>query len=214
MDERDLMDAQVRVLFHLDAAGHLLSANEAEEQAPPAPRFFLVRMRGGNVWLSRHDLPAGVLREVDRLSRREPVAADFSGVRPATYEAIWAVLQANAPIITEYFGASYVFPDGLRPPRGVTAVSQANASVLQGPMERFVARLRADQPCWAIVEDGVALSVAYTWRWTVGAAAVGVYTLEGYRGRGYAVAVAAAWGCAMRRAGRLALYGHEWDNAA
>ncbi len=37
---------------------------------------------------------------------------------------------------------------------------------------------------------------------------------EGYRGRGYAVAVAAAWGCAVRRTGRLALYGHAWDSAA
>lgn len=160
MDDRDLMDAQVRVLFRLDPVGRLASANE--EHAPPAPRFFLGRTRRGNVWLSRHDLLPEVAQELDRLGRREPVAADFSGARPATYEAMRVVLQADASVVAEYFGASYVFPDGVDSPRGVTAVSPAQASVLQGPMGRFAARLRADQPCRAIIENGVALSVAYT----------------------------------------------------
>ncbi len=212
MNDRELMDVQVETLFRRDPDGRLVSANE--EHAPPVPRFFLGRMRHANLWLSRHDLPANIVRELDRLGWREPVAPTFSGARPATYEAIRATLQADAPIVAEYFGASYVFPDSANAPRGIVAVSPAQAALLQGPMERFVARLRTDQPCQAIVENGVALSVAYTWRWTGCAVAVGVYTLEGYRGRGYASAVVAAWGAAMRRAGRLAFYGHAWDNAA
>jgi len=212
MNDHELMDVQVETLFRRDPDGRLMSANE--EHAPPAPRFFLGRMRHANVWLSRHDLPADIARELDCLGRREPVAADFLGVRPVMYDAARTVLQARAPIVAEYFGASYVFPPGMGLAPGVVAVSPAQASVLRGPMERFAGHLHADQPCVAIVEGGVALSVAYTWRWTERAAAVGVYTLEGYRGRGYAAAVAAAWGCAVRRTGRLALYGHAWDNAA
>lgn len=212
MNDRELMDVQVETLFHLDLDGRLVSANE--KHALPAPRFFLGRMHRTNLWLSRYDLPEEIARNLDHVGRSEPTAANFSGAQPSLYQEMRAILQAHAPIQTEYFGASYLFPDQPAPAPGVVVLSSAQASALQGPLERFVDRLHADQPCVAVVEGDMALSVAYTWRWTKRAAAVGVYTLEDYRGRGYATAVAATWSYLIHRTGRIALYGHAWDNAA
>lgn len=154
------------------------------------------------------------MRELDGLGQCEPAVADFSGALPIIYEAVKAVLQAHAPIRAEYFGPSYVFPDGMDPPPGVVALSPAQAPALQGPLERFGPRLSSDLPCMAIMVRDAVVSLAYTWRWTGRAAAVGVYTLEGYRERGYAAAVVAAWAYAVQRTGRLSFYGHAWDNGA
>jgi hypothetical protein len=125
-----------------------------------------------------------------------------------------ATLERQAPIRAEYAGPSYIFPNEMNPPSGIVTVSLEQVSALVGPLARFAPRLRGDQPCMAVLEDGVVLSLAYTWRWTSRAAAVGVYTLEGYRGSGYAAAVVAAWGQAVQRTSRLPLYGHAWDNVA
>jgi putative hydrolase of the HAD superfamily len=212
VDDRTLSALQVETLFNLDPTGRLLSVNEAP--APPAPRFYLGRMRHANRWHSRYDLPVDVAQELDCLGGCEPLISDFSGARPVMYEAARAALERQAPIRAEYTGPSYVFPSEMKPPSDIVTVSLEQTSALVGPLARFAPRLRGNQPCMAVLEDDVVLSLAYTWRWTNRAAAVGVYTLEGYRGKGYAAAVVAAWGQAVQRTSRLPLYGHAWDNVA
>jgi hypothetical protein len=87
-----------------------------------------------------------------------------------------------------------------------------DASVLRGSLALLASCLPADQVCLAVIAGGVALTIAYIWRWTRRAAAVGVQTLEDYRGRGNATSVVAAWGRAIQLSGRVPLYGHAWAN--
>jgi len=70
------------------------------------------------------------------------------------------------------------------------------------------------QPCVAIVADGRLASLCFSSRNTPIAAEAGVNTLEEFRGRGYAPAVVAAWGQAVRAEGRIPLYSTSWDNLA
>ncbi len=65
-----------------------------------------------------------------------------------------------------------------------------------------------------MVRDGAAVSVCFSARIGTGAAAAGVETLPDFRSRGYATAVTAAWGAAIREAGRIPLYSTAWENLA
>ncbi|MGH2391364.1 MAG: GNAT family N-acetyltransferase [Chloroflexota bacterium] len=69
-------------------------------------------------------------------------------------------------------------------------------------------------PCFAAVHAGEAVSVCFSSRVGVRAEAAGVETLPAFRGRGYASAVTAAWGAAIREASRIPLYSTSWDNLA
>jgi predicted GNAT family acetyltransferase len=62
--------------------------------------------------------------------------------------------------------------------------------------------------------DGHAISVCFCARRSQLAAEAGVETAVGYRGRGFASRVSAAWARLIRRSGRLPLYSTSWSNTA
>src|ERR1051325_3107058 len=72
LTDSELMSIHVRALFTHDAAGRLLSVNEPDGAAAPAPRLFLGRTRTGAVWRFRADLPKGLVRGLDLLCADEP----------------------------------------------------------------------------------------------------------------------------------------------
>jgi predicted GNAT family acetyltransferase len=49
---------------------------------------------------------------------------------------------------------------------------------------------------------------------TAQVAEAGVYTVESYRGRGYAAETVRGWAAAIRAMGRLPLYSTSWANTA
>ncbi|MDQ3920056.1 MAG: GNAT family N-acetyltransferase, partial [Acidobacteriota bacterium] len=65
-DERELMDAHVRALFTHDARSRLLLVNEPGGGGA-APRLYLGRTRGGNVWRFRADLPDALVEKLEAL---------------------------------------------------------------------------------------------------------------------------------------------------
>jgi len=212
MTESDLqlMEIQVETLYRCDEVGRLRCINEPGD--PPAPRFFMGRTPQGNLWRFRHDLPAEIAQQLEALCRSEPVGADLAHA-PLRYDAIRAVLQAQAPIEEEFRGPAYRIPDGVQPPSGVLLVSEANEHLLQ-PWFPELLPVAQQQTVAAVIEEGAAVAVCFCARLTSRAAEAGVETAPAFRSRGYATAAVAGWAAEIRRRGRIALYSTAWDNLA
>ncbi len=209
-DDLATLDRQIATLFRLDGAGDLLAINEPDGRT--APRLFLGRTATGNRWHLRHDLPADLRDELARILATEPIATDLAAP-PGTAAALRAALAAHAPLVNEWGGPAWYFPDVL-PVAETQTVVLTDAAPLQRTFPGWAADFATSQPGAAILHDDKAVAVCFSARTSADAAEAGVNTLPEWRGRGYARAVVAAWAGAVRAAGRIPLYSTSWDNAA
>lgn len=207
----DLIKLQAAILFRYDPAGRMLCTNEAD--ATPAPRLFLGRTTAGNVWRFRYDLPDSLIRDLERLLRAEPVATDLT-LPPETLPDVADALNAHAPIQQISMGPAWRFPGTLAPPQEVTLVSGSNVGALRNHFPWAVTEWKDVQPCLAAIVDGDAVSLCFSSRTSINAAEAGVETAPAFWGRGYATAVVAAWGRAIRASNRIPLYSTSWENLA
>jgi RimJ/RimL family protein N-acetyltransferase len=211
-----LMRLQVPALYVLDQDGRLRYIGEpgyAEDELDPAPRFFMGRTAEGNVWAFRHDLPDGVVRELEELCALEAPLTVKTPPKQSVH--IKAVLKAHQPITAEERGPAYWLP-GEAEAGPAVLITEANADLLEAhfPWRRTSRAGFAHGPVVAALEDGVAVSLCFCSRFTPQAAEAGIETLEAARGRGHATAAAALWAKAVRQTGRLALYSTSWGNLA
>ncbi len=94
-------------------------------------------------------------------------------------------------------------------------LTAGNAHLLRGgDLEPWVEDIGQSEPLVAIVQEDSAVSVCGSVRITPEAHEAGVETSANARGRGFAVAVVAAWAQAVRALGAEPLYSTSWDNAA
>jgi RimJ/RimL family protein N-acetyltransferase len=214
-----LIDIQISTLFVADPDGRLRYIGEPgyeESELDPAPRFFMGRTKAGNLWRFRHDLPADLVRALDRVCRSEPITANLAD--PAMHTAeIRAALHAHAPITHEQRGPAYWIRDSVQASSAqVILVSEPNAHLLEA---NFPWKLTSPSgfktgPVMAAVVQGHAVSICYCSRLTALAAEAGVETVEAARGHGYASAAVAGWASAVRQRGLLPLYSTSWANVA
>lgn len=221
LTDLELLELQTAALFVADLDGRLRFVREpGEEEAglPAAPRLFLGRTPGGNVWRFRHDLPAALVREIEDLCRTEPVLLGYTGAadEPRNAAAIRSLLAAHAPITAQARGPAYRLPGGLPVPDGVVLISEENAHLLEGHFAWAITSRSGFRfaPVAAAVERGSAVSIGFCARLTASVAEAGVVTAQGHRGHGHAGAAVAGWAAAMRRLGRLPLYSTQWENLA
>ena len=205
-----LMHIQAETLYRYDTDGRLRCINEPGD--PPAPRFFMGRTAQGNLWRFRHDMPATIVQQIEALCDSEPASAP-TGHPPLHYDAIRAILLAQAPIETEFRGPAYRIPDSLEPPPGIVLISEANQQLLERWFMDWLP-VTPEQTAAAAVEAGVAVAICFCSRLTSRAAEAGVETAAPFRRRGHAAAAVAGWAAQLRRRGRLALYSTSWDNLA
>lgn len=213
--DSQLMSIHVATLFDSDADGRLRYVREPGDPYAP-PRFFMGRTLRGNVWHFRYDLPDELIRDLEHLSRSEPVAVDLMRP-PQTRAAIRAALQAHAPITSEFRGPAYLIPERVRTSAEVVLITRANGHLLQTGFPWRLRRWPADidiGPITAVVVEGSAVSICFCARLSQVAAEAGVETLEAMRGRGYATAAVAGWAVAIRQRGLLPLYSMSWENIA
>jgi len=133
---------------------------------------------------------------------------------PAIVDRLRAALSVHAPVTEVWVGSAWRFPETLPVPEGVTAIDRKNAAFLREHFPYTAAHLDQEEPCFAVIEEGVAVSVCRSVRVTPQVAEAGVDTVEGFRGRGYAVRVVGAWASAVRESGLIPLYSISSDNLA
>jgi hypothetical protein len=213
MDDHALMNLYADTLFTYDARGRMLYSNEPRvQERRPAPRLFLGRTRAGSVarfGASVSNTLAKRLAEIiDRLPPVDPR-------EPATpFTEIEELLKQDAPIIKTEAGPIYHFPAAIRSQGEAIRLTEANIEVVRHTYPSFVEEFRDWSPCFVALDQGRAVSICMSSRVTPDADAAGVDTLPAFRGRGYAAAATAAWGAAVREAGRVPFYSTWWDNMA
>jgi len=210
----ELMSIHVRALFTCDPESRLLFINEPGITIAPAPRLFLGRTRTANIWRFRADLPESLSQELDLLCADEPpVSTDFKEM-PRHAERYKRLLEKHAPIKSVSNGPAYYFSADIGPSRQPVDVTEKDAMSLRLGFEELIEELADWQPFVALIVDVHAVSVCRSVRITPEAHEAGVDTLPDFRGRGYAVDVAAAWASRVRARGAIPLYSTSWENDA
>ena len=168
---------------------------------------------GQRAVLVKHLEPKAIHKEIETLVEREPLPYSLEDPPREQFTIIHALRRHNA-VIDVHRGPAYAFLGPIPVVSGILPLGPAQAAYLHPALATLAPELASRQPCFAAVEDGVAVSVCYSARTGAQAAEAGVETVEAYRGRGHATRVAAAWAAAVRAQGLLPLYSTSWENAA
>ena len=213
VSNKELMKIQVEVLFTQDENGCLQRINEPTGDVKPAPRFFFGYTNEGSICRFRHDLPDNVIAQLKEVAATEPIHINSQKI-PRSHRQFEDILQSHAPIERVWVGPAYRFPEHITPPTNVVRLSCENAGLLKKGFAEMVSELNSSQPYLAIIEDSQAVSICQSVRLSSRAHEAGVDTRVGYRRRGYATSVVAAWALAVRALNRIPLYSTSWDNVA
>jgi hypothetical protein len=202
----------------LDHRGRITSTREPE--AVRGPLFTLTRGELSCAWAIRDDVAADVADELDRLARDEPPTWDFRAP-PRHAQRYIALLGARIAAgglaetkTRQSDGPAFQFPEALPPSGAIVEVHDEETLQrhFRGWMPGEIAGGRS--PALAIVDGGHPVSICFCARRSDVAAEAGLDTAEGYRGRGYAPRVTAAWARAIRASGLIPLYSTGWANKA
>jgi GNAT superfamily N-acetyltransferase len=208
----ELLEIHARTLHTYDAAGRLLAINDGGRK--PAARFFLGWTARDSIWRVRGDLPADLVARLGELIAAEPPGGELDRP-PACLAAVRAALAAHAPVAgTDEGGPAYCFPEDIAEPAGVVAVTPANAEVLRRWLPEWLPDAATGLPIRAVLVDGAAVAICACARLPSEATEAGAETHPAFRGRGYAVAAAAAWARAVRERGIIPLYSTGFSNIA
>lgn len=211
--DSDWLDLHLDALFVHDERGRIVTRNALDRG--PAPRFFLGRTPDGNRWRFRHDLPDALVSRLEASCQEEPPTADLRS--PLRHEQRYrALLAGHGPEAEAWSGPAYRFPEALPPTAlDVVRLTAGDAHLLRGgDLEPWLEDIGHSEPLVALVREDRAVSVCGSVRISPEAHEAGVETSAGARGRGFAVAVVAAWARAVRQLGAEPLYSTSWDNAA
>lgn len=197
--------------FLFDEENRILSTREPGG-GTRGPLFTLVRGPGACAWAVRVDVPDAIAKEIGELARDEPPGVDFA--EPPAHAARYIALLQSGNSLSQSGGPTFVFPDEVAEPDGVTFVEDERQLGVHfsGWVEGEIAAGRS--PVAAVVQGGAPVSVCFCARRSDDAAEAGVETAEASRRRGFARSATAAWALAVRRSGRVPLYSTSWSNRA
>lgn len=214
MDDYALMRIRADTAFTYDGRGRMLRSNEPrEEERRPAPRLFIGCTAGGHVVRVGATVPDAVAGRLKAIVERQSPVGDLR-LPPAALARVRELLARDAPVTTEGGGPAYRFSAWIAQSGEVVRLTDANRMLARDTYPWLYDEVGDWQPCFAMVRDGATVSVCFSARIGVQAAEAGVETLPEFRGRGYASAVTAAWGAAVRADGRIPLYSTAWENVA
>jgi hypothetical protein len=220
----DLLTLDAAATFAHSGTGRILRENDPDRS--PGPRLFLAGCPGGNLLRLRHDVGEATAARIRALLEDEP-AWDDPDIRPACLSELAGLLSRDGPAEVMGSAVIHALPHGL-------ACATA-ARIVRGDTEdgaRLLARLARDgmppalteagfvgvgdfwAPWCVALEGGEIAAMAFAARTGGQGASIGVYTFPGFRGRGLAAAVTAAWANLPSLAGRALFYSALWANAS
>ena len=195
------MDIHAHVLFKHSSTGRLTVVNEPPFEA--APLIFIGITKSGRIVSYGSGLKDTSVQKIESI---------LSAKSELEIKELVNCLQEDEVVREISIGPAYIFPE-VAEEKGITArINATNRSALLPNFPYLFAELEYKEPVYAILEDGIAVSVCHSSRQTTQAAEAGLYTLEKYRRNGYGTMVALAWARALQDQGRLALYSTSWDN--
>jgi len=219
----------LRLLQLCDETGYLLTATGRIERVSdpdrsPGPRLSFAGCAKGNVVRVRHDASDTLALQLLAVAANEPPWADPER-DPGCIAELSALLDSDCPTKTVEAGVNHSLPNALPYEHGFPIVrsDSPEASMLlvrfakdgmPGALIDAGFRSIADLwPPWCIARDGEDVaSIAFAARLGIWGAAIGIYTFPGFRGRGYAAAVTAAWSSHPSLKDRALFYGARRDN--
>lgn len=221
-DDLALLALDLDASFVMSPSGRIAGVNSPDGE--PGPRFVLVGCRTGNLARLRHDVGEATAREIAALVEDEPPWFDPTA-RLLCLAALTALLSREAPVVSVVPGIVYALPIGLRyesSTRIVSADEREGRDLVKRLGREGMPRRLVDAgfldvgdlwPPWcAAVEGGEIAAVAFAARLGAFAAEVGVYTFDGFRGRGLAAAVTARWSSLASLGERRLLYSTQTAN--
>jgi GNAT superfamily N-acetyltransferase len=179
----ELLRLRLEMEFGAPVAGDTLPA--ALVHADGQPRFIVSKHADGYTRFYRHDVPADVRAELERL----PPARAFDDAA-----AVTAILAAHAPLERTWHVCWYTITT---PP----------------PAHAYADAVKA-RDGFVIECDGLVVARAWTTADSARATEVEVETHPAYRRRGYARQVVAAWAAEAFASGKAVFYSHVSTNAA
>jgi len=187
-------------MLRLDARGRITGAG---------PHLHLLRTSDDVRCRCHADLSDDVVEALERIAlaergRQRDWARD--------YGRYLAVLASVAEVRTVRPGMLYRVVDP--PEAAAVRVTTANADLLRGGLDEWLADVEAGRLIYAAVVDGRAAAVCASVRQAEGVHAAGVETLPSHRRRGLAADAVAGWARAVLEAGATPLYGTTFDNLA
>ena len=217
-----LLRLHIASMFALSPTGRIL--RESEPDNSPGPRLFFAGCAGGNLVRARHDVSDRTVLDAVALTEAEPPWRD-PDILPDCLDGLVALMSRDAAAEAATPALIYRLPNGLAYDSGATIVRSDRA---EGA--RLLARLTGQgmpphlvqagfvglddfwEPWCAAMEGREIAALAFAARIGAGAMDVGVYTFPGFRGRGLAAAVTAAWSFLPGVAKHTLFYSHLATN--
>lgn len=204
-NDEKLMQIEIETVYPVNSKGRFVQKK--------SPRLFIGQTKEGNVRRFRDDVPDALIEELNEIIDAEPVVTDlFAGLK---YEEDYKrILAKQTPVEQVGHGLGYRYPEVIPRFEQVVRVGEENAHWGAETFPWILEEYKDYQPMMVAIDDGKIVSVCHSPYCSQNAHVAGVDTHEGYRRNGYATAVAAEWGVAVRALGKIPIYSTGLDNVA
>ena len=205
----ELMQHHARALYIHDQQGQIVAINQWDGGS--VPRFFLGRTKAGNVWRFRADLPNDLVSELTALC-----LAETGNIlqEPQNKDKYLQLLAAQEEVKQLWQGPVYWCSQPIMPSTSPTAITEANAYLLEGGFEPWLPDVPHRQPFIIAIQNDHAVSVCASVRITDTAHEAGIETLPPYRRKGHAANAVAGWTQTLLEKNIIPLYSTSWENTA
>jgi hypothetical protein len=220
---RALLALQAHTLFEISPRRRMVRVRDPDRGS--TPRFYLAGCAEGWIGYVRDDVEDAQARAIDDLIAREPPVT-APGATPVFAQDYRAILDGD-PLSAHNFGPVHRLPRGARggaadaplvrhgTPEGDALVARIRtAGMPRGLFDAgFVDLTHFWEPWCVTMVGGEPAAIAFCVRDGLMAREIGVYTVDGFRGRGLAAAVTAAWS-GMHPRHPVLFYSTHRDNLA